>query len=902
MKKRVPALILALACLLALLAPGALAAETEENVTIHIRSLADLRKLAANCSLDTYSDHLTVILDTSLNLNGESFSPIPIFNGTFEGNHYSITGLSLASDGSNQGLFRYLYSDAEVRNLVVSGTIAPTIGQEHVGGIAGTNFGEIRNCSFEGEVSGVNYIGGIAGENSGVITGCSVRGSVSGKRFTGGIAGHNTGLITSCTNNANVNTEINEVTLGLDSLNNVSTTPLALLNAEDENIVSDSGGIVGYSKGVVQSCVNHGTIGYQHYGYNVGGIAGRQAGYLDNCENYGDVLGRKDVAGIVGQMEPFLELVASMNLADELVLLNNYMNAASGDLAYMSEQMQYAMDSGSYAIDSGSYDYENIGGTITHEGEDPQVDTGGGISSDGGGTISPGEGGGVLENLGGSDWNDISNDMSGLANNINEIYGIMSDSAGYLSSDLHMANDQFSRVLMLMSNAIGGNPQTDIFEDVSGDLNATDVEGRVSNNLNLGRVDADNNVGGVVGAMGIEYEFDMEDTLAEKVGANGIVNNTYDAKCICADNTNRGAVLSKKDRVGGVVGSSEMGTIRSSQSYGSVESSEGGYVGGVVGYSECPIQECYAMCDLKGSQYVGGIVGYGAGIVDCVSMVETGPASACLGAIAGWTDMTVDAVDRNVFVHDTLGAVDGISYAGLAMPVSYEELMQRESLPNDFKALKLSFLADGVLVKELSVPYGSSVSSAQIPAVPAKAGYSGVWEEFEMENLRFSTPVEAVYTPLQSALASEETREDSPMSIVLVEGEFDDNVIIHVEPYADVQADESVLESWQLRLENLENASSVRYNVRYQIPTLQNLAHKVEIQQLVNGSWRHVDVTENSSYVSFPVQGDTVVFRAVEVNRVSPKLLVLAAAAGVSLIGLIAILSISRRSRKKGKH
>ena len=102
MKLRISALILALACLLALLAPGALAAETEENVTIHIRSLEDLRKLAANCSMDTYSDHLTVILDTSLNLSGESFSPIPIFNGTFEGNHYSITGLSLASDDDNR--------------------------------------------------------------------------------------------------------------------------------------------------------------------------------------------------------------------------------------------------------------------------------------------------------------------------------------------------------------------------------------------------------------------------------------------------------------------------------------------------------------------------------------------------------------------------------------------------------------------------------------------------------------------------------------------------------------------------------------------------------------------------------------------------------------------------------
>ena len=68
----------------------------------------------------------------------------------------------------------------------------------------------------------------------------------------------------------------------------------------------DTGGIVGYSSGVVQSCVNRGTVGYPHVGYNTGGIAGRQDSYLSGCTNSGTVYGRKDVGGIVGQAEPYV--------------------------------------------------------------------------------------------------------------------------------------------------------------------------------------------------------------------------------------------------------------------------------------------------------------------------------------------------------------------------------------------------------------------------------------------------------------------------------------------------------------------------------------------------------------------------------------------------------------------
>lgn len=895
------ALLLALACLLALSAPAARAEEDAGRVTVHIASAADLRQLAADCAYDAWSDNVDVLLEADIDLSGQSFTPIPVFNGSFDGQGHSIRGLALASDGSNQGLFRFLRGQAVVQNLRVSGTLAPTIGREYVGGIAGVSAGKLVNCEFDGSVSGLNYVGGLVGDNSGSILQCRAYGEVNGKRFTGGIVGHNSGLVNECVNYASVNTVITEAQLDIESLNTVSTVPLALLSAEDENIVSDTGGVAGYSRGVLLSCVNRGAVGYQHYGYNVGGVAGRQAGYLSECENYGAVLGRKDVAGVVGQMEPFLLLTDSTNLADELILLNSYMNAASNDLAVMAAQMREALDAVDY---SGFYEYQDAADSASYTGsiahaDEPIGGTTGTITGGAGGTITGGSG----VNLPGVDSDlasQLADSMASVAEQMNGVFGAMSDSAGYLSGDLTLANNQFSRVLLLMSNALGGNFDQKIFEDVSDELGEDDIQGRVSNNRNYGTVEGDSNVGGIAGAMGIEYEFDLEDTLAEKVGANGIVNSSYNAECVCADNVNRGVILAKKDRVGGIVGSAEMGVVLRGESYAGVSSSDGGYVGGVAGYAEVPLRYCYAMCDLAGGSYVGGIAGWGASLSDCASMIEAAPASACLGAIAGWADMTQeDAVTRCVFVHESLGAVDGISYRELAYPVSYEELVALEGLPAEFRTLKLSFVADGVLVARLSVDYGASVDPAEIPAVPAKAGYTGAWESFETQKLRFSTTVEAVYTPYQSAVASAQTREDSPQSIVLLEGSFEEGVQVVIEPCSAAYDGEGVLEGWSVRLENAGDSSRLQYNVRYLAPELDNPLHTVEIQILRSGNWRKLSTEVNGSYLSFPVSGESVCFRAVEVSRLQPKLIVLLAAAGLSLAGLLVITAVLGRERKK---
>ncbi len=382
MRKRVDRLfpiLLAVWILTSLVLP---AWATEES-TVTISNVADLQRFGKNCALDTWSQGKTVTLTADLDLSGVDFTPIPTFGGTFLGQGHTISGLCLTSAGSTQGLFRYIQPGGLVRDLTVKGTVAPGGTRSTVGGIVGNNAGTLQSCAFHGVVQGDATVGGIAGYNSitGEITGCSVSGSVSGKNITGGIAGRNLGLLLKCESSAGVNLTRKETNVDL-----MDADTAAILEeraaADDETYhllddCFDTGGIVGYSSGVVQSCVNRGTVGHPHVGYNTGGIAGRQDGYLSGCTNSGTVYGRKDVGGIVGQAEPYVLVDPGRDtleqLRQELNTLENLINRAlddaertgdsvSAQLSAMGDYAGSAKDSTKELLDRVSdFTDENIG-------------------------------------------------------------------------------------------------------------------------------------------------------------------------------------------------------------------------------------------------------------------------------------------------------------------------------------------------------------------------------------------------------------------------------------------------------------------------------------------------------------------------------------------------------------
>ncbi len=484
-----------------------------------------------------------------------------------------------------------------------------------------------------------------------------------------------------------------------------------------------------------------------------------------------------------------------------------------------------------------------------------------------------------------------------------DVYGAFSESGSSLAYDLNMANNQFSKVMMMMANAMNGVPQNDLFQDVSEELGETVTEGNVAGNINHASVEGDNNVGGIAGSMGIEYEFDLEDSLVQLVGANGIINNTYNSTCICSGNVNYGQVSGKKDRIGGIVGSEETGTVVRCESYGSTGSTDGSYVGGIAGYSDTSIRSSYVLAAVNGTRYVGGIAGSGKDLYDNVSIIDTDTRGAFIGAIAGWADMTEeDSVQGNRFVHDTLGGVDGISYTGRAEPASYEQLVEQNSAPAEFSQIKLSFFAEGELVRELTVDYGSDLDESRIPPVPAKTGYTGIWSDFSTSNIRFSRDIEAIYSLNRSTLASEQTGKDSPQSVVLLEGSFEDTASLELQPYVGSRPDtsgETVAESWEIRILNTDTENG-SYAVRYLAPAeVKNDETKVWL--LKDGDWTLVEAEINGSYLVFPADGNPIVFSVVspEAKQSFPVIPVTAAGGGVLLLAVLLASAVKRRKNRR---
>lgn len=297
-----------------------------DGSTIYVDSAEDLIQLAKNCTLDTWSKDKTVELTADISLKDTEFQSIVSFGGTFNGNNHKISGLNLTGALSPAGFFGTIQEGALVQNLNVAGCIAPDQTKQSTGGIAGVNNGKIVNCSYYGIVEGTTDAGGIVGRNElkGEIYDSTADGTVTAESHTGGIVGYNMGTVSNCTNNGKINCVILDPGLKIDEISIDPTTNISslfnLTSLAHINVATDTGGIVGYSSGMVLGCKNSGTVGYEHTGYNVGGIAGRSSGYVNNCENSGKIYGRKDVGGIVGQAEPYI----TINLSeDNITKINN---------------------------------------------------------------------------------------------------------------------------------------------------------------------------------------------------------------------------------------------------------------------------------------------------------------------------------------------------------------------------------------------------------------------------------------------------------------------------------------------------------------------------------------------------------------------------------------------------
>ncbi len=239
------------------------------------------------------------------------------YNGTFDGNGYTISGLYFNNTGTScVGLFGYV-SSPTIKNVGLVDSYVR--GGQYVGGIAGyvSSSAHITNCYNAATVyasgNSSSNAGGICGylsNSSAVIDGCHNTGYVSGYyQYVGGICGYqNYGTITNSYNTGKVyssagnSTSNNAYVGGISGYMNTASITNCYNTGDVESRGYCAGGIVGYmsnnSGNTVTNCFNLESVKANQF---AGGISGYQYnGKTSNCYNAGVITANSYAKGIAG--------------------------------------------------------------------------------------------------------------------------------------------------------------------------------------------------------------------------------------------------------------------------------------------------------------------------------------------------------------------------------------------------------------------------------------------------------------------------------------------------------------------------------------------------------------------------------------------------------------------------
>lgn len=239
---------------------------------------------------------------------GDETSP---FEGVFDGNGHTVSGLTVSASGSDVFAGLFGYSEGDIKNLVVkiSGITVTAKENAYVGGVVGyNNRGTVTDCYAEGSivvnattklnVSNV-YVGMIAGKSTGAVSDSSAYGSIDAavsattaertsssplNIYAGGIVG----LIDKPLKN-------NSAVVDITATSNSSTS---YSSAEVK-----AGGIVGESSSDIEEAFAAGNIYAEAVSTLTqavavaGGIAGKNAGNVTEASALGEVTAKSNAKG-----------------------------------------------------------------------------------------------------------------------------------------------------------------------------------------------------------------------------------------------------------------------------------------------------------------------------------------------------------------------------------------------------------------------------------------------------------------------------------------------------------------------------------------------------------------------------------------------------------------------------
>ncbi len=543
---------------------------------------------------------------------GEGFEPIapdknsytqkhdgPKFNGTFEGNGFSVKGvwINMSTSRDYLSLFGYIGKTGRVCNLTIENIY---IGRsDYAGSISGYNDGTIINCHASGEINATySYLGGMVGENHGLISGCSSNATVSGSSKIGGLVGINRGQI-----------------LNSHSISNVTGNNYY------------TAGFIGNNYGLVQDCYFYGNVAGNReedafIAMNTGEV--RNSFYCINLTTLNGQVPHSPYGIYQHHFKKWMENGLALDVDDylsKIPVTGQYIISCKEDLCnmmpftYLGLKFKQTKD-----IDLSQMNHFNIPGfsAIEYDGDDhtislitifsPYLD---GIGLFG--TLSEGS---VIKNLVLKDVDISGFDYTGGL--VGKCHGTIKDCsmqgfpsgkkyvggiAGYVKdgSIINCEASGYVAGIESVGGLIGGNYNG----TVAGSRSDTQINGE------------GNYIGGLIGYNEpLEYWKGLNKvrtvkrctssgsvTGVERVG--GLIGWNFGLVDWCNSDCEVGGTTS----VGGLIGENSYGKVGFSFFKGDVEGT-GNFVGGIVGRNNnARVTNSYSTGGVQGKNYVGGLIG-----------------------------------------------------------------------------------------------------------------------------------------------------------------------------------------------------------------------------------------------------------------------------------------------------
>ncbi len=576
----------------------------------------------------------------------EGFSPIFSFGGTLEGNGFAIEDLTIDRPTTNsQGLFDMIAPGASVMDLAME--VFTIVGQDRVGALAGTNFGNVYNNAVAGgTLTGRNYVGGLVGANR---AGANLGGVFASPDPDITSNGSNVVEFTQVTGNDRVG--------GLVGWNAGSVGGGSTTNPEQMSIVIGSvagadqvGGVVGWNDGLVDSVIGA-NLDVEGTGYGIGGLVGNNTLHasLTNSQvlpvfSGSGTVGVSSGNGIGGAVGSNAGLVSNILVQDTDV--GNSTATTVGGLVG-SNLASGSIDSGSVATSVNIEGLNVVGGfagsnagLIANSEADPSSVQGAGFV---GGFVGSNLTGGMLNN----DFADSDVEASG-----DRVGGFVGWNAGSIGQNSGSQGD------------VSGNNQTGGFvgwNDGTIDGASAAVDTVSSTGYGSGGFGGYNTATGTItGSTAEGLGLATVGCGCETGGVGGFIGDnsgSISGSQVLGIDVNDPTV----SVIGAFAGKNEAGASIENSIVDSASSVEGGSItGGFVGSNAGSVQGSESDASVSGTSYVGGFFGQSLSTGTADHDKAKGNVTATGNYAGGFSGMNAGEIDTS----SASGIVGGGSYTG----------------------------------------------------------------------------------------------------------------------------------------------------------------------------------------------------------------------------------------------